>query len=65
MDSESKSRSRILAATGWAALVTGLLLIPAMVIPADTAKKANPPTITDSTDDPAVWGETFPLHYEL
>jgi len=65
MDSASKSRSRILVATGWAAFVTGFLLISATVIPADKAKKGTPPTITDSTDDPAVWGETFPLHYEL
>src|SRR5690349_24728504 len=65
MDSASNSRSRVLAATGWAALVTALLLISATVIPADEAKKGAPPTITDSTDDPAVWGKTFPLHYEL
>jgi len=66
MYSASKSRSRILVAPGWAALVTGLLLmIPATVIPADEATKGDPPTITDSTDDPAVWGKTFPLHYEL
>ena len=65
MDSASKSRSRILVATGWAALVTGLLLISATVIPADEAKKGALPTITDTTDDPAVWGKMFPLHYEL
>jgi nitrite reductase (cytochrome c-552) len=35
------------------------------VFPADEPKKATPPTITDATDDPAVWGQTFPLHYEL
>jgi len=65
MNSASKSRSRILVATGWAALVTGLLLISATVIPADEAKKGALPTITDTTDDPAVWGKMFPLHYEL
>jgi nitrite reductase (cytochrome c-552) len=27
--------------------------------------KEAPPPITDDTDDPAVWGKTFPLHYEL
>jgi nitrite reductase (cytochrome c-552) len=34
--------------------------------PAKTAaQKEAPPPITDDTDDPAVWGKTFPLHYEL
>ncbi|HEY1326739.1 MAG TPA: ammonia-forming cytochrome c nitrite reductase subunit c552 [Casimicrobiaceae bacterium] len=65
MDRAPKPTLRILVAAGRAALVTGLLLMPATVMPADEAKKGEPPTITDSTDDPAVWGKTFPLHYEL
>ena len=29
------------------------------------AKQAETVTLTDETDDPAVWGKLFPLHYEL
>ena len=65
MDSVRQTRSRIVVVASWAALVTGLLLIPPTVNSAEEAKKAAPPTITDGTDDPAVWGKTFPLHYEL
>jgi nitrite reductase (cytochrome c-552) len=33
--------------------------------PPAKAAPAPPPRITDDTDDPAVWGQIFPLHYEL
>jgi hypothetical protein len=30
-----------------------------------SATKSETVTLTEDTDDPAVWGKVFPLHYEL
>jgi nitrite reductase (cytochrome c-552) len=64
MDDASKTTRKLLVAAV-AAIAGVLLLVPMAVIPADDAKPASPPTISDNVDDPAVWGKTFPLHYEL
>src|SRR5512140_1625632 len=44
---------------GFAALLASL----ALALPAAADNTA--PAITDQTDDPAVWGQQFPIHYEL
>jgi len=60
MADASKVRSIRFALAACAIAASGILSFPSTVDSADP-----PPAITDDTDDPAVWGKTFPLHYEL
>jgi hypothetical protein len=55
-----KGRSIRFALAACAIAAAGILSFPSAVDSADP-----PPPITDDTDDPAIWGKTFPLHYEL
>ena len=60
MPNASNARSPLRALAWLVTVASAFLLLPAPVDSQDAALK-----ITDDTDDPAVWGKTFPLHYEL
>lgn len=66
---DSRNRGKKVIILGGIGLLTGLLL--ALILVTITAKKEQAKhaffkvvEITDETDDPAVWGQNFPRHFE-